>query len=103
MRYGGGGGGGLPDPKIRGSPVFKSFFRPFGPPFGLKAREGRVPWAPPLDPPLRKMIFQSVTQAAQKKGQVFSRSRTDDLGYFHARTRRSLKRKQKFYELAETN
>ena len=82
LRYGGGrGGGGHPDPEIRGARSPKFFFRPFGPQFGLKAREWWVPRAPPLDPPLRKMIFQSVTQAAQKKGQVFSRSRTDDLGY----------------------
>ena len=30
----------------------KKIFRPFGPPFGLKIREGLGPWAPPLDSPL---------------------------------------------------
>ena len=32
------GGGGHPDPEIRGSPVSKNFFRPFGRPFGRKIR-----------------------------------------------------------------
>ena len=84
-----GGERGHPDPEIRGGggAVSQIFFRPFGPQFCLKAREGWVPRAPPLDPPLRKMIFQSVTQAVQKKGQVFSRSRTDDLGFIFSYAR----------------
>ena len=40
-----GGGGGHPDPEIRGAPASKKiFFRPFGPHFGLKIRgEGGPP------------------------------------------------------------
>ena len=46
------GGGGHPDPEIRGMPGLKKiFFRPFAPQFGLKIR-GAGPRAPPLDPPL---------------------------------------------------
>ena len=44
-----------PDPEImRGSSLQKSFFRPFGPQFGLKIEGGggRARRAPPLDPPL---------------------------------------------------
>ena len=42
------GGGGHPDPEIRGgADLKKNFFRPFRPQFGLKT-EG----APLLDPPL---------------------------------------------------
>ena len=37
----GGGGGGHPDPEIRGAPGLPNFsFRPFGPQFGLKIKEG---------------------------------------------------------------
>ena len=51
---GGEGGGGHPDPEIRGMPCLKKiFFRPFASQFGLKIR-GRPP---PLDPPL---IFLTV-------------------------------------------
>ena len=35
-----GGGSGHPDPEIRGEQSTKNFFRPFGPPFGLKIRGG---------------------------------------------------------------
>ena len=42
---------GHPDPEARGRPALKIFFfRPFGPYFGLKIREGGR--APSLDPPL---------------------------------------------------
>ena len=34
----GGGGGGQPDPEIRGGSLQKKFFWPFGPQFGLKIR-----------------------------------------------------------------
>ena len=47
-----GGGGGHPDPEIRGARPQKICFRPLGPHFGLKIRGGHVPRAPPLDPPL---------------------------------------------------
>ena len=49
-----GWGSGHPDPEIRGEQFTKNFFRPFGPPFGLKIRGGggRAPLAPPIDPPL---------------------------------------------------
>ena len=42
---GGGGGGGHPDPEIRvgDGPPPPKFFRPFGPQFGLKIREGSGP------------------------------------------------------------
>ena len=47
---GGGGGGGHPDPGLRGMPSLeKKFFRPFGPQFDLKIREG----GPPVHPLLR--------------------------------------------------
>ena len=46
------GGGGHPDPEIKGGSLKKNFLRPFGPHFGLKIREGRVARVPPLDPPL---------------------------------------------------
>ena len=49
-----GGGGGHPDPEIKGDPASKFFFRPFGSHFGLKIKEGGR--APPLDPP-RGWIF----------------------------------------------
>ena len=41
------GGGGHPDPGIRGAGFKKRFFRPFGPQFGLKIRGSRAlrpPW-----------------------------------------------------------
>ena len=45
-------GGDHPGPEIRGRDgVQKTFFRPFGPQFGLKIG-GADPLAPPLDPPL---------------------------------------------------
>ena len=46
------GGRGHPDPEIRRRPGLKKkkFFRPFGPPFGLKIRRGAGPRAPPLGP-----------------------------------------------------
>ena len=49
-----GGGAGHPDPEIRGGEGRSQilFFRPFGPQFGLKMKEGPTPRAPPLDPPL---------------------------------------------------
>ena len=46
------GGGGHPDPEIKGGSLKKILFRPFGPHFGLKMREGRAPRVAPLDPPL---------------------------------------------------
>ena len=48
------GGAGHPDTEIRGGLVSKkNFFRPFGPHFCRKIREGgRAPRAPPLDRPL---------------------------------------------------
>ena len=48
------GGGGHPDPELRGWPSLKkSFFWPFGPQFGPKITGGpRAPRAPPVDPPL---------------------------------------------------
>ena len=43
----GGGGGGHPDPEIRGAPGLPNFsFRPFGPQFGLKIKEGPRPHRP---------------------------------------------------------
>ena len=39
------GGGGHPDPEIRGGRSPKKFFRPFGPHFGRKIRGG--PWPLP--------------------------------------------------------
>ena len=43
-----------PDPEISGGTGLKNILlRPFGPHFGLKIREGRVPRAPSLDPPLQ--------------------------------------------------
>ena len=48
--WGTGGGGGVggchPDPEIRGAPVSKRFFRPFGPQFGLNIWGGGLPWIP---------------------------------------------------------
>ena len=48
-------------PLEKGRPSLqKNFFRPVGPQFGLKIRGeggGRVPWAPPLDPPLDFVVF----------------------------------------------
>ena len=45
---GGGGKSGHPDPEIRGEQSTKNFFRPFGPPFGLKIRGGGgPPWPLP--------------------------------------------------------
>ena len=44
------GGGGHPDPEIRGAQ--KNYFRPFGPPFGLKIRGDPGAPAPPMDLPL---------------------------------------------------
>ena len=41
-----GGGGGHPDFEITGGLASKNFFRPFGPHFRLKKKEGRVPRAP---------------------------------------------------------
>ena len=41
-----GGGSGHPDPEIRGEQSTKNFFRPFGPPFGLKIRGGAGPPGP---------------------------------------------------------
>ena len=52
IRGGGRWGSGHPDPEIRGEQSTKNFFRPFGPPFGLKIRGARPPLAPPIDPPL---------------------------------------------------
>ena len=50
------GGGGHPDPEIRGgSGLQKNCFRLFGPHFGQKIMgggEGRAPRVPPLDTPL---------------------------------------------------
>ena len=41
------GGGGYPDPEIRGWPgLKKNFFRPFGPQFGLKIGGGGKPPGP---------------------------------------------------------
>ena len=41
------GGGGHPDPKIRGEPgLQKNFFRPFGPQFGRNIRRGAGPLGP---------------------------------------------------------
>ena len=43
-----GGGGGHPDPEIRGGGLKKNFFWPFGPQFGLKNKGGPwpLPWIP---------------------------------------------------------
>ena len=46
-----GGGGGHPDPEIRGAQSPKKFFGPSGLHFGLKIRGARH--APPLYPPLQ--------------------------------------------------
>ena len=42
------GGGGHPDPEIRGGGLKKNFFWPFGPQFGLKNKggPGPLPWIP---------------------------------------------------------
>ena len=40
------GGGGHPDPEIRGGGLKKTFFQPFGLQFGLKIRGGAVPPGP---------------------------------------------------------
>ena len=49
-----GGGGGDPDPEIRGGLALKKHvFRPFGPYFDLKIRGAREPRDPPLNPPLQ--------------------------------------------------
>ena len=45
-----GGGGGHPDPEIRGGRLKKKF-PPFRPQFGLKIRGREGPRAPSLDPP----------------------------------------------------
>ena len=45
----GGGGGGHPDPKIKGGRSQKNVFRPFGSQFGLKIRGRPAPRTPPLD------------------------------------------------------
>ena len=37
------GGGGHPDPEVRGRGLQKHFFRPFGPHFGLQIREDGPP------------------------------------------------------------
>ena len=51
------GEGGHPDPEIwGGGSLKKSFFRSFGPQFGLKIRGAGPP--DPLDPPLHKHTFQ---------------------------------------------
>ena len=42
-----GGGGGHPDPEIRGGPVFKNFFRLFGRPFSRKIRGAGPPGPSP--------------------------------------------------------
>ena len=56
---GGGGGGGACHPdlhlEIRGTVSKKTFFRPFGPQFGLNIR-GAGPRAPPLDPPVLMFV-----------------------------------------------
>ena len=52
IRWRGGGGGGHPDPEIRGGGLKTIVFRPFGLQFGLKIRRGAAPPAPSLDPPL---------------------------------------------------
>ena len=43
----GGGGGGHPDPEIRGDRPQKNIFRPFGPLFGLKVKGGGSPGPSP--------------------------------------------------------
>ena len=54
----GGGGGGHPDPEIRGGRrrSQKTIFQPFGLQFGLKIRGGRPPGALPMDPPLSLQV-----------------------------------------------
>ena len=48
----GGGGGGLPDPEIRGTRLGfqKTFFRPFGAKFGLKMKGGGAMGSPDPSP-----------------------------------------------------
>ena len=48
----------VPEPDLErgGQPPLK-FFPPLGPQFGPKISEGRVPQAPPMDPPLHKSIL----------------------------------------------
>ena len=48
--YQAGGGGGHPDPEIREGDGPAEFFRPFGPEFGLKIREGTAPQLVSLKP-----------------------------------------------------
>ena len=60
LEMGGGGGGGAVIQTLRkgGAGSKKILFRPLGPQFGLKLREGRrqEPRAPPLDPPLEVIL-----------------------------------------------
>ena len=51
-----GGGGGHPDPEIRGGRSQKTFFQPFGLQFGLKIRGGRSPRALTKDSPLSLQV-----------------------------------------------
>ena len=62
-------GGSRPSDKVgRGGGLKKIFFRPFGPQFGLKLREGRGPRPPPLDPPLLSyFVFEHSCLAFRKK------------------------------------
>ena len=55
-----GGGGGHPDPEIRGARPKKKCCRPSGPHFRLKIKGGRAPWALPLDPPLHTSLIGKV-------------------------------------------
>ena len=55
-----GGGGGHPDPEIRGGGLKTIFFQPFRPQFGPKIRGERAPQAPSLDPPLWCSYHKSI-------------------------------------------
>ena len=54
------GGGGHPDPEIRGGGLKTIFFQPFRPQFGPKIRGERAPQAPSLDPPLWCSYHKSI-------------------------------------------
>ena len=59
LEMGGGGGGAVIQTLRKGEAGSKTIlFRPLGPQFGLKLKEGRrqAPRAPPLDPPLEVIL-----------------------------------------------
>ena len=74
----GGGGNDHPDPEMRGTPVSKKFFRPFGPQFGLKIKggsrgPGSLPW---IRQWLRSFPYESEQMSAgQSKNEMSSQSK----------------------------